>query len=820
MKKTKKALLAVVACAATFAGAFGLAACNELGDGTTPGHTHSASWNTWTVTTKPTATEKGKATRTCENEGCDAADADKEYELPVLGSSDYTKGTDSATCAAGGKVTYTYNKDGVNVSFEVATPKTDNHTWGPWTVEEANKPTEEAGGKATRTCTVEGCTVAADEHTLPALDSEEYTTTADTATCVAGGSVTYTYNKDGVNVSFEVTTEKTNNHVWGAWTVEEANKPTAENPGKATRTCTVTGCTVAAQEHTLPPLDETNYTKTDDTATCVAGGTVTYTYNKDGVNVSFEVATPKTDNHTWGPWTVTKENEPTEAKDGKATRTCTVDGCTEVDEHVLPALNDTDYEKSADSATCKEGGTITYTYNQDGINKVFTVETPVNPAAHGTLEHHEAEFISCELGGNVEYWECPLCGKKFDAAEGGNELTDVTTPAGHNYVITVNKEDGTATETCTVPECGYVKTYKYMDDSISSTNISPNAVEAGDYYIEVENAAAATMWLQVELTEAAIYKLDFEHLVKTGQCVVNQVLLDKTNVLNRNGTVATSFVGVAVNEISSVDGVAQSSYFTINATEHVNKILKVQLSVKSQPKVKLSITTEKVPLKVGDNTVSITEANASADTSADKYEFVSATDKDYSITVPEGVTVLLNGEDLITSGTSANFTAKAGEPLVFTFIGDMGDYAATIGEPVIKPVLNVSTADKDNTYGVNITGKTVSIVEIGDVEAGKTYNIDVSGAFLSGRMMGQGCAQFKFNNGSDDFNAMFDANAQQLYYGSGENETNGCKITRTSQSITLTFTATSEKTYLYFSCSNKNVTGDLGVLTLKMTEAV
>ena len=116
MKKTKKALLAALACSAALAGAaFGLSACDNGG-----GHSHS--WNEWTVTTQPTKDGEGKATRTCKNGGCNATDADKEYTLPALESTDYSKTEKkAANCTEAGADTYTYDKDGVQVSFDVAT---------------------------------------------------------------------------------------------------------------------------------------------------------------------------------------------------------------------------------------------------------------------------------------------------------------------------------------------------------------------------------------------------------------------------------------------------------------------------------------------------------------------------------------------------------------------------------------------------------------------------------------------------------------------------------------------------------------------------
>ncbi len=230
MKKTKKALLAALACSAALAGAVGLAACSGDKD------THDHVWGNWTVSTQPTTEATGKATRACTGEGtCDAAATEKEATLPVLTSTDYTKGEDTATCQAAGTVTYTYNKGGVNVSFNVATPinadkHTDNcghqtptptptptahsHVWSEWDVNESAK--NGYAGEATRTCSGAG-TCDADESltvvTIPsALWGDEYVYDAPVhktkANCQTEGVDTYTY-KDAANdisVSFDVKT--------------------------------------------------------------------------------------------------------------------------------------------------------------------------------------------------------------------------------------------------------------------------------------------------------------------------------------------------------------------------------------------------------------------------------------------------------------------------------------------------------------------------------------------------------------------------------------------------------------------------------------
>lgn len=233
MKKSKKALLAALACSAVFAGAFGLAACTPSDGGDS---THNHNWGNWTVETTPQNDTPGKATRTCSGKGkCDAAATAKEATLPVLGSSDYTITNNTATCQDVGTGTYTYNKDGVNVSFTAATPvnptnhtancghgssATHSHVWGEWVVNESAK----MGyiGEATRQCTGAG-ECDADESltkvTIPSvLWGDEYTyaepVVKTEATCQTQSVKTYTYTDTakGISISFDVTTGSYGDH--------------------------------------------------------------------------------------------------------------------------------------------------------------------------------------------------------------------------------------------------------------------------------------------------------------------------------------------------------------------------------------------------------------------------------------------------------------------------------------------------------------------------------------------------------------------------------------------------------------------------------
>lgn len=120
MKKTKKALLAALACSVVLVGAGAIAACNK-DDGGDEGHSHS--WNAWTVADadKPTNDNPGKAKRTCKNSGCDATTEQLEVTLPALKEGGYTtEVTTEATCMTEEVVTYTYTiAEGETVSFTV-----------------------------------------------------------------------------------------------------------------------------------------------------------------------------------------------------------------------------------------------------------------------------------------------------------------------------------------------------------------------------------------------------------------------------------------------------------------------------------------------------------------------------------------------------------------------------------------------------------------------------------------------------------------------------------------------------------------------------
>lgn len=236
MKKTKKAVLAAIACSAVLAGAaFGFAGCNNENGETTPAHTHSDSWNTWTVTEIPTKTKHGKATRTCTNDGCNATQAEKERQLPMLGSSEYVVGKDTATCTTAGTQHYTYNQNGVSVEFDVTTAINPTaHKYVDY---------EETEGGHYQVCEYNHA------HTT---EVEEHDTNGEGGTCSKCG-----YDPNHTHTFDETTWQKDETGHWHPSTCghnvkdsfaahtynwEVTTPATADTEGVETGTCTVEGC--------------------------------------------------------------------------------------------------------------------------------------------------------------------------------------------------------------------------------------------------------------------------------------------------------------------------------------------------------------------------------------------------------------------------------------------------------------------------------------------------------------------------------------------------------------------------------------------------
>ncbi len=137
----------------------------------------------------------------------------------------------------------------------------------------------------------------------------------------------------------------------------------------------VENCGVAneTQTVTLPALSAEKY----DIAPGATEGKSIFTL-KEEPSISFEAdSLAGVHVHSYSDWTVTEENMPTAEATGKATRTCSGgDGCDGLLELALPALTDSKYVITNNTATLTAAGTGTYTIELDGETVSFTAETP------------------------------------------------------------------------------------------------------------------------------------------------------------------------------------------------------------------------------------------------------------------------------------------------------------------------------------------------------------------------------------------------------------------------------------------------------------
>ncbi len=328
------------------------------------GHTHD--WGTWSITTEPTETETGIATRVCKTN-----DEHKEYfTLPVLtNTSFWTAGTKTEpTETTDGSQTYTSTYGTVTVVF----PAT-GHVWGDWSI--AIEPTLTTEGMAQRTCTIN--TSHKDTKVLPVLtDTGVWTpgTKVDPGELTAG-SQKYTSIYGEVTITLPAT-----GHVWGDWSI--AIEPTLTTVGMAQRTCTIDSS--HKDTAALPALT--------DTDVWTAGARVEPTETTDGSQVytseygNVTVVLPATGHtHDWGTWSIT--TEPTETETGIATRLCQTN-----DEHkdavTLPVLTDT--------SVWVAGTRVEPTETTDGsqeYSSIYGTVTVVIPALRYSIEYTDGKAV-------------------------------------------------------------------------------------------------------------------------------------------------------------------------------------------------------------------------------------------------------------------------------------------------------------------------------------------------------------------------------------------------------------------------------------------
>ena len=233
------------------------------------GHAHN--FNTGTITTQPTCTEKGVRTRTCTICG------EKRYESIAAAGHKYSawKETKAATCTAAGTQTRTCS---VCKNVENKTIKAKGHT-------------EVADSAVAATCTTDGKT--AGSH------------------CSVCGTVIKAQ-----------TVIKATGHKYGEWAVTK--EPTCTAAGTQSRSCSV--CK-NVENKTIKAKGHTEVADSAVAATCTTDGKTAGSHCSVCGTVIKAQTVIKATGHKYGNWTVTKAATCTEA--GSQKRSCTVCGNTE-----------------------------------------------------------------------------------------------------------------------------------------------------------------------------------------------------------------------------------------------------------------------------------------------------------------------------------------------------------------------------------------------------------------------------------------------------------------------------------------------------------
>lgn len=264
------------------------------------------------------------------------------------------------------------------------------HSYGEWQTVVA--ATCEEGGSERRECT--GCDASAEGHfetrqTDPTGHDWDDGVEAPPATCAATGTLKITCRNNPSHTKYQAIPKIS--HQYGEWVI---NVPGYDHAGKAVKTCA--NCTEEALGHKveidLPALDDEDYTVTDDTATCLAGGTAKFSITIGEETFSFETETRATGVHLSGKWDDLNGRKPGDLVAISVNKIC--DKCHQVmDTQVLGGLNSSNVKKGeytyqeVNPATCSSKGLAKYTTNYekliaDNVYYTFEMDIPMLPHAY------------------------------------------------------------------------------------------------------------------------------------------------------------------------------------------------------------------------------------------------------------------------------------------------------------------------------------------------------------------------------------------------------------------------------------------------------
>lgn len=502
MKKTKKALLAVLACSAIFAGAFGLAACDgsnggDGGDGGEPLHTHhyvgtpnnDGTHNATCDETKGTCDAKTVTNQDCDTDGTDGACSVCGYK-EVDGGDEIDR---TATVNVGEEKTFdsldetglTLTLNGAEEGKSYTLSSTNDKVVFQAGISQGNSVTfvyhEKGEGVTVRSTdgTLSDVTIKIDEEE----EEKEFTTIAVNEVVTATGVVFGTPKKYEIQLAEGKYQIFVVNDTTEQVTALDATAPFGIGAGYDNDGNLIPLVPMSGDDNTVE-VDEGKY------------------YIEAYEDVTFKVATASVHAHVW-KWEVTKQ--PTADETGSATKVeClgTVGTCDwEADGSSveLPTLDSERYFVGEDSASCLTAGTQRYTITIDGEVISFDVETP-------KLDHTEQELAgkeaTCTETGLTAGKKCSICHTVIEEQEvipaKGHTLSTTATP-------TVNETAKTVAQRCTT--CNKALVYEYDNavlDADGAQAAKASALSAGVNYV---TQSTTNPYLGYEISEAGTYSI-------------------------------------------------------------------------------------------------------------------------------------------------------------------------------------------------------------------------------------------------------------------------------------------------------------------------
>ena len=185
-----------------------------------------------------------------------------------------------------------------------------------------------------------------------------------------------------------------------------------------------------------------------------------------------------------------------------------------------------------------EAGNITYTYDEDTLNYYRQDELSLGEICQHNLVNTPAKDATCTEAGNIEYWSCSRCGKRYSDAGGTTEITaekTVIAANGHSWSgWTVTKkatstENGSRERTCSV--CGEKATETYAlteDEKAAEEEKQKQEKKAAEEQKKAQEAAVAQA--EKEKADTAAANGAIKQINEEVPSVDNITLADKAGI--------------------------------------------------------------------------------------------------------------------------------------------------------------------------------------------------------------------------------------------------------------------------------------------------